>query len=182
MKQFYLKPLLLTLLSLLGLPAFSHDFEVDGIYYKITSSTDHTVSVTYEGDRYTSYSDKYTGNVIIPQSVQYNGDTYSVTTIGFSAFQDCSGLTSVIIPNSVISIGPWAFDGCGGLTSVIIGNSVTEIGLAAFSNCSGLTSVTIPNSVTSIGDNAFSGCSGLTSVIIPDNVTSIGSEAFYECI
>ena len=98
------------------------------------------------------------------------------------AFEDCSGLTSVSIPNSVTSIGDYAFFNCSGLTSVTIPNSVTSIGKSAFSNCSSLTSVTIPNSVTSIGDNAFRNCSGLTSVSIPNSVTSIENGAFSGCI
>jgi len=87
-----------------------------------------------------------------------------VTSIGYSAFSGCSGLTSVTIGNSVTNIGEDAFSGCSGLTSVTIGNSVTNIGEDAFSGCSGLTSVTIGNSVTSIGSTIFSGCSSLTSV------------------
>ncbi len=87
-------------------------------------------------------------------------------------------ITNLIIPNSVTSIGGSAFWNCSGLTSVTIPNSVTSIGYNAFLGCSGLTSVTIPNSVTSIGAEAFFGCSGLTSVTIPNSVTSIGSQAF----
>ena len=105
----------------------------------------------------------------------------SVTSIGKSAFEDCSGLTSVTIGNSVTSIGNSAFNDCSNLTSVTIPNSVTSIGHSAFEDCSGLTSVTIPNSVTSIGELAFYGCSGLTSITIPNSVTSIGYSAFYGC-
>ena len=105
----------------------------------------------------------------------------SVTSIGNCAFDGCSGLTNVTIPNSVTSIGDYAFCKCSGLTSITIPNSVTSIGASAFRYCSGLTSITIPNSVTSIGDYAFSGCSGLTSITIPDSVTSIGNCAFYSC-
>ena len=105
----------------------------------------------------------------------------SVTSIGNGAFRRCSGLTSVTIPDSVTSIGWQAFSGCSGLTSVTIPDSVTSIGEKAFYYCSGLTSVTIPDSVTSIGSWAFDGCSGLTSVTIPDSVTSIGSDAFEGC-
>ena len=103
-----------------------------------------------------------------------------VTSIGSSAFDGCSGLTSVTIPSSVTSIGNYAFYGCSGLTSITIPNSVTSIGDWAFYGCSGLTSVTIPNSVTSIGEYAFSYCSGLTSITIPNSVTSIGKHAFSE--
>ena len=97
------------------------------------------------------------------------------------AFEDCFGLTSVSIPNSVTEIGRYAFGGCNGLTSVTIPNSVTSIGQGAFYGCSGLASVTIGNSVTSIGKCAFYGCSGLTSVTIPNSVTSIRQGAFGSC-
>ena len=103
------------------------------------------------------------------------------TSIRNSAFYDCSGLTSVTIPNSVTSIGDWAFAYCTGLTSIEIPNSVTSIGDRTFFGCSGLTSVTIPNSVASIGYGVFYGCSGLTSVTIPNSVTSIGDWAFSGC-
>ena len=91
-------------------------------------------------------------------------------------------ITLLTIPDTGTDIiRPYAFFGCSGLTSVIIGNSVTSIDNYAFDSCTGLTSVTIPDSVTSIGWSAFSGCSGLTSIIIPDSVTSIGSYAFKYC-
>ena len=99
--------------------ASAHDFEVDGIYYNITSSSDKTCAVTFQGSSYWEYSNEYTGEIVIPESVTYGGTTYSVTSIGSSAFYNCSGLTSVTIPNSVTSIGNSAFLGCSGLTSVI---------------------------------------------------------------
>ncbi len=110
--------------------------------------------------------------------LQYFG---GVTSIENYAFQDCSSLTSVIIPEGVTSIRKLAFQDCSSLTSVIIPSSVTSIGINAFSGCSSLTSVTIPEGVTSIGDYTFSRCSSLTSVTIPEGVTSIGREAFSGC-
>ena len=169
-----IKHLFTALLLLLSVAVNAHDFEVDGIYYNITDESNKTVAVTYRGSSYSEYSNEYTGKVVIPESVTYNGDTYSVTSIGGSAFYGCTGLTSVAIPNSVTSIGGSAFYGCSGLTSIEIPNSVTSIGSCAFYKCSKLTSIEIPNSVTSIGDDAFSGCSKLTSVEIPNSVTSIG--------
>ncbi|MBQ3494940.1 MAG: leucine-rich repeat domain-containing protein, partial [Clostridia bacterium] len=98
-----------------------------------------------------------------------------------NAFQGCTGLTSVIIPNSVTGIGNYAFKGCTGLTSVIIPNSVTGMGNSAFLGCTGLTSVVIPNSVIVIGANAFKDCTALSSVTIPNSVTKIEPYAFSNC-
>ena len=121
------------------------------------------------------------GSVTIPSTVTYEGTTYSVTTIGYYAFYNCSSLTSVTIPESVTTIGYYAFYNCSSLTSVTIPDNVTTIGEGAFSNCSNLTSVTIPDSVTTIGQDAFSNCRSLTSVTIPDSVTTIGDYAFESC-
>ena len=93
--------------------ARAYDFVVHGIPYNITSSSvPYTVAVTYKGTSYSQYSGEYSGAVTIPESVTYNGVTYSVTTIDNSAFRDCSRLTSVTIPNSVTTIGREAFSGC----------------------------------------------------------------------
>ena len=105
----------------------------------------------------------------------------SVVSIGNSAFSNCSGMTSATIGNSVVSIGSSAFYGCKVLTSVEIPDSVTDIGQNAFNSCTGLTSITFGTCVVSIGYSAFSGCKGLTSIVIPDSVTSLGQNAFYNC-
>ncbi len=164
-------------IMLLSLQAMAYDFSYTHqgktLYYDITSSNSVKVAAC---------DTTVNGDVVIPSSLEYNGTTYSVTSIGSSAFSYCSGLTSVTIPNSVTFIGSSAFRECSGLTSVTIPNSVTSIGNGAFYRCSGLTSVTIPNSVTFIGNSAFRECSGLTSVSIPNSVTSIGNSAFYYCI
>jgi fibronectin type 3 domain-containing protein len=105
----------------------------------------------------------------------------SVTSIGRDAFYGCKSITSIEIPDSVTSIGNSAFWYCESLTSITIPNSVTSIGNSAFYCCKSLTRITIPNSVTSIGDSAFCGCQSLTSIEIPDSVTSIGEYAFCAC-
>src|SRR5271157_749708 len=105
----------------------------------------------------------------------------SVTSIGSGAFVDCSGLTSITIPSSVTTIGDSAFSDCSALAGITIPSGVTSIGVGEFFNCSGLTSFTIPSSVTSIGDEAFVDCSGLTFIRIPSSVTSIGEGAFANC-
>ena len=158
--------ILLTMLSMVSLEATAHDFEVDGIYYNITSSTENTVEVTYKGNNYSS--SVYSGSVVIPESVTNDGETYKVTSIGNYAFYSCDGLTSIEIPNSVTSIGEHAFQYCSGLTSVVIPNSVTTIVRFAFIGCSGLTSVEIPNSVTSIGVSPFGWCSKLKSIQVDE--------------
>ena len=164
--------------------AYNYDFSVvvqsgQTLYFYRLSS--NTVAVASENTDYPYYTTYPTGDLVIPATVTYNDVTYNVTTIGRNAFQGCSGLTTITIPNNVTTIGTWAFQDCTGLTSVTIPNSVTTIGRNAFQDCTGLTSVTIPNSVTSIGDDAFWGCRGLTSVTIPDGVTSIGENVFYGC-
>ena len=176
------RSIMAVVMMMLSLQAMAYDFSYTHqgktLYYDITS--DNTVAVTYYSS--SSSSNNYvSGDVVIPSTVTYNGTTYSVTSIGRSAFSGCSGLTSVTIPNSVTSIGYKAFSGCSGLTSVTIPNSVTSIEDWAFYGCSSLTSVTIPNSVTSIGNWAFYGCSSLTSVTIPNSVTSIGDGVFEDC-
>ena len=169
-----LRALFLSLAVLLSLPMLAESVEIDGINYDLVAKVKKATVIKKS-------SGKYSGEVIIPESVEHEGSAYSVTSIGEEAFYGCSGLTSVTIPNSVTSIGDDAFYGCSGLTSVTIPNSVTSIGLYAFYGCSGLTSVTIPNSVTSVGHYAFGDCSGLTSVTIGNSVTSIGEGAFHGC-
>ena len=185
MKQFRITILLTMLMSMFGAKAFAHDIAVankDGkiLYYKWIN--DHTeLAICYQGSSYDDYDNEYSGDVVIPESVEYEGNTYSVTQIWPSAFRNCTGLTSAIIPNSVTSVGDFAFSECRSLTSVNIGNGVTSIGDGAFVECRSLHSVTIPNSVTSIGGSAFYKCSALTYVIIPNSVTSIGESAFSDC-
>ena len=104
----------------------------------------------------------------------------SVTTIGYSAFSDCSSLTSITIPGSVTTIGDWAFGSCSSLTSVTIPDSVTTIGYAAFAYCDSLTSVTIGDSVTTIGGAALYECRNLTSVYCKAITPPAGnSDMFY---
>ena len=152
--------------------------QVFGYIFGYTWHKDSSSSVSGETYQYYGGNSRYY-YYYIPSSIK------SVTITGGEipscAFYNCSGLTSVAIPDGVTSIGGEAFKNCSGLTSITIPDSVTSIGVAAFRNCSGLTSITIPDSETSIGGSAFEDCSGLTSIIIPNSVTSIGNFAFWNC-
>lgn len=109
-------------------------------------------------------------------------DIHNDTKLIYSyAFENCTALTSVAIPDGVTNIGEEAFSGCTSLGNVTIPNSVTSIGGSAFKDCTSLVSITIPNSITSIETRAFYNCSSLASITIHDSVTSISGAAFYNC-
>lgn len=129
---------------------------IDGIWYDYFDDDAKTVTVSksYES----SYDGCYSGDVVIPNSINYNGINYSVTSIGNSAFAKCKYLNSVNIPSSVTTIEGAAFYGSPSMTSVNIPNSVTSIGGHAFYTCQSITSITIPNSVKFIGESAFEFC------------------------
>ena len=163
-------------------PSQGYDAMIDGICYKF-SGNNATVSYEWyidseDGVYYDSY---YSGDIVIPESVTYNGKTYKVTSIGNNAFWGCSSLTSVTMPNTLTSIGYNAFYGCGSLTSITIPESVAGIGTCAFSGCKGLTTMAIPNKVTFIDHYTFDGCTGLTSIAIPNSVTGFGEGVFRGC-
>ena len=172
---------LITIAVLLcSISARAHDFEVDGIYYNVISSSNLTVEVTFRGSTSVSYEEYY-GEVKIPSTFFYNGMEYRVVSIGSGAFRKCSGLTSIILPEGLTSIGSEAFYYCSGLTSINFPEGLTSIGGEAFYHCSGLTSITLPKSLTSIDEKTFQYCSGLTSITLPKSLTSIDSEAFSDC-
>lgn len=188
--KFFLATLIL-LLSIVTMQAV----EINGINYNLYEST-KTAEVT-------SNYGKYTGVIVIPESVTYEGIIYSVTSIESSAFFGYRGLTSITIPNSVTSIGDYAFSQCTELTSITIPNSVTSIGYNAFLGCRSLPIIdniryadtylveavdkylptyNIKQGTKWIGDFAFEDCTNLKSIIIPNRVAFIGRKAFNKCI
>ena len=188
MKQLKITFLLALLMSMVGAKTFAYDAKIGGIFYYFWGTD---AIVTYHGYDYKSNKNAYTGNVVIPETVTYNGTTYRVTGIGSEAFMWCSGLTSVTIPNSVTSIGLLAFNCCSGLTSVTIGNSVTSIGDDAFRTCSSLTDISVApsniifdsrdncNAIIKTATNEL--IVGCKNTVIPNSVTSIGERAFINC-
>ncbi|MCR5131140.1 MAG: leucine-rich repeat protein [Prevotella sp.] len=171
--------------------------EVDGIYYKFFLRT-QTAEVAYDELN----NRDYTGDIVVPETVTYNGVVYTVTGIGNNAFSYLQKMTSLTIPNTVTTIGARAFYECSlpqvtvpsGLTSIgwqafaysdltsfTIPNSVTSMGNAVFANCYDLTNVTFGSGLTTIPDSTCHFCNELVAAAIPDGVTRIGVYAFYNC-
>lgn len=142
---------------------------MDGVtwYYSISGNEDQIVAGSV----------KYAGDLSTPSTL----GGCPVTSIGSSAFYNCSGLMSITIRDGVANIESSAFEGCSGMTSVVIPVSVTNIGASAFVGCNGLRSVIIPGSVTNIESAAFSGCSGLKTITIPAGVVGVGEYVFDDC-
>lgn len=165
---------------------FAHDFEAansDGvtIYYNITDAVKKTVCVTYKGD--SNKSSAYSASSIeVPNTVEYEGQTYSVTAIGDYAFSQCIRIKSVSLPITIETINQRAFNWCSELTSLsLAGSDMKSIGAYAFYKCVKLPSITIPNSVNSIGEHSFEECNSLTNISLPIALEHINPYAFYKC-
>lgn len=205
MKQLFKTSIFLLLALLQPAITSAYEFEVDGIYYTRLFGeiiSDSEVAVTYDKS---SYGPSYSGDITIPASVTYEGNTYSVTAIGEGAFSSCMGLTSIVIPNSVRYIGDYAFFGCQALASIDIPNSVNYIGQGAFEytkwyndqpdglvyagliayqykgNMPAGTNLALADGTVGIAEWAFLGCEGLVSIDIPNSVQYIDNYAFNEC-
>ena len=174
------------LLCLTPITTLAEEVEIDGIKYTLVNKAKQATVIRKDT--------QYSGDIVIPSTIEYEGIEYSVTSIGANVFNNCSYLTSISIPNNVTSIGYYAFWGCEALTSVHITDLVAwcNISFDEFSNPlfyahhlylndKEIKDLIIPISVTSIRDYVFSGCSNFTSITIPNNVTNIGESAFLGC-
>ena len=169
--------LFVLLFTLAGMTSgFAQEFTVDNLKYSIVDNGSGVAVIGHVDGQNAK------GNLIIPNEVSWKRKKYTVTKIQKLAFYDCTGLTSISIPNSVTCIGRAAFYNCTGLTSIFIPNAMTSIGRNAFQDCTGLTSIALPNSITSIDTSVFRGCTRLTSLSIPNSVTRIETAAFAGCL
>ena len=203
------KSILLAIAVLLCSNVFAYDFYAvcesgQTLYYEIISTEPNEVQVVAPSDIGYHGSVEPIGDLIIPSTVTYNEDSYSVVGLGYIAFYLCGQITSVVlpesiryiswsaffdnyslqhieIPNTVTSIGQDAFAECSSLTSITLPNLLQSLEDYLFRNCDALSSIVIPNSVTNIGKGTFAGCDYLSEIIIPSSVTSIGDEAFIGC-
>ena len=176
---------------------YAQDFQSGDLFYNVNSWEEKTVRVTGH-ESYKSFTE-----VTIPSTVEYAGETYTVTKIEGHAFHDCQSLTTVNFPNTLTEIHDWAFYNCLSLSSITIPDGLTYIGEYAFHDCKALTSATLPNSITDmrtgifcrtaltsitlpnnltqLEGRMFEDCKSLTSVILPNTITRIGYDAFVRC-
>lgn len=195
-----MKNLLFAILLFVAMTVFAGskiDFFAEGINWHILDANNHLVEVV--GCQPTLSS------VVIPPTVEFEDDNYTVLAIGDSAFFSLANLTEVEIPVSAIYIGSSAFEKCSSLTSVHIPASITKIGESAFADCISLSNISLPPTINVIEEatfknccsfqsfniplsvnlicaNAFKGCSSLHEVQIPPSVNEIGEYAFAECV
>lgn len=178
--------LALVVLLLMNGVAVSAQVEIDGINYNLSAET--LTAVVTSKPTSTGYGSRYSGSIVIPETVTYEGVNYTVTSIGPMAF-NYSSITSIAIPKTVTSCG--GFGGCSYLTSIVV--APENMYLDSRNNCNaiiktatntliaGCCKTRIPNTVTHIGGGAFFACYSLSSITIPSSVKGIGSLAFAEC-
>ena len=162
----------LFLLSIVSVNVNAQIVEIDGINF-IISPYDRTATV--------GESKNCSGDIIIPRAIKHNGKSYIVERITEHAFNNCTDLISISLPNSITYIGKSAFESCTRLTKVVLPPSLRDISPRAFWGCERLSQLNIPSGVANIGGLAFFGCIGLKTLIIPKNVTNIEEMAFSSC-
>ena len=161
----------------LSISSSAYDFEVDGIAYDILSFTELTCQVAKR---------TYSGDIIIPAEVTYNGKTLQVESLADDCFIECANLRSVVLPNAVTRLGDRCFYGCKALENITLPQNLKCIdgrrfdNYGCFNGCASLTSISLPSTLTYIGDFAFANCAKLESVNLPEAVT-VGVACFKNC-
>lgn len=188
MKRNFFKQLLTALALLCCTIVSAHDWAKNGIYY-VLGDDDTSVYVSFKGTSATSAANEYSGDVVIPSTVELDGDIYTVTGISAKAFSGCNALTGVTIPTTVTELGSQLFNDCPALTKIVVekGNPVYNsdnncnaiIETASNTLVYGCKATVIPTTVVTIGDYAFYTCTGLGEVVLHTGVTTIGTRSFY---
>jgi len=160
----------------------AHDFEVNKIYYDSIKGTSNC-SVTFNladktGNKYASYA----GDVVIPETVTYEGKTFTVTETGKYAFRNCVEMTSIKLPETIVTIGNASFSKCSKLKELTLPNSVTTIASMAFNDNPSLTKVILSNKLVDLGANAFLGVVAMKSIELPASLVKLQSGAFRNCL
>jgi hypothetical protein len=153
---------------------FAYDFQKDGVYYNITSIPDLTAEVTKGDKDYNNYS----GDVVVPEEVEYSGRILKVTNVGKNAFRGSYQLSSVNLPNSITAIGEYAFYECKNVTTINMPSSLKSIGEWAFGFCNNFEGVDLPENIDSIGQYAFCQCKKVTHVNIPRKMKTLANSLF----
>lgn len=165
---------LLLFVIISSLQGWAQNFVVDGVKYNITSASNQKAEVI-------GLENLQLRDLTIPAMVEYQGDSYAVTSIAPQAFENNEVLTSVVLPEGLSSLGKMAFENCSSLLSVSLPKSLTSIGERAFMLCDALSSIVLPEGLTSIEKGVFEDCGRLSSVTFPKSLTSIGEKAFRSC-
>lgn len=185
-----------------ALCASAYSFEKDGVYYNITS--DNTVEVTFR-DKNNNLYGTYSGDLVIPQTVENEGTTYTVTaiganavrkcfdnlksvtmpatitTIGSAAFSECTAITTITLPDQLEKIDNYAFNSCARLAEIKWGSSLKTTGSGVFMYCWSLTDVALPEGLVTVGQNLFQNCFNLKTVSIPASATELKQSPFRDC-
>ena len=175
--------MMVAMLPFSAVPAFAADtlsFTIDDIQYTIDENDSTAVSVTGT----TGYGDENNKkDLVLPETVEHNGVTYTVTSIGKGAFARKNGLNSIVIPNTVVLIAEGAFASNWGLASIEIPASVVEIGTRAFEWAGNIAEVKFAanSQLKILGTSAFSHAKGLKSIELPEGLTTIKNCAFADC-
>lgn len=184
MRSFKSIVIIIVLLCLYTDSVDAYDFEVDGVYYNVTSITDYTVETTNNASNPDTYGEgdnsyyRSNGEIEIPSSVIYNGITFRVTAIGSGTFKNCTSLKYIHLPNTIIEVGGSAFSECSNLKEFVFPNSVNTIGYGCFYNCNNLSKLVFPEGIKSIPDHCCYYCNSLKEITIPSSVENIESFAF----
>ena len=162
------KSIVLFALIMMSLTAHAA-FTAGGLTYEVTSASTAMVAPRWPA---------YSGDINVPKTVKHDGVTYTVTAIAAKAFMNAEFLTSITLHSSLVEIGANAFENCSKIKSVKVPNTVTSIGARAFAGCTSLSTITLSTALTEVPNGMLDGCASLREVVVPDKVTRISSYAF----